>query len=116
MKLKSIKINKTIESLNLNRIRTYCEVDCDCPTCHLFREEAGKTKVKECYYCQNKWKDCGEYKGNVNQGKNKKTYTATWTLEPDSLHMYAGCFELDWGEVEPNCYKELKLSIGQEKI
>lgn len=39
-------------------LRTYCESNCDCPTCH---DRKRTTKVEECVYCQLKWHDKGDY-------------------------------------------------------
>lgn len=38
-------------------IRTYCEVNCDCPNCH--KGNAGA--VEKCVYCQLKWANKGQY-------------------------------------------------------
>jgi len=49
----------TVKSLNLNRVRIYCETGCDCIYgCHT---GDGKSNVEECFYCQVKWQGVGEY-------------------------------------------------------
>jgi len=61
----SISWSKTkkgiIKSLKLKEVRTYCEAECDCPTCHIGIGNKGVTDVKKCYYCQKKWKNKGQY-------------------------------------------------------
>jgi len=77
-------------------IRTYCEVGCDCPTCHIGLGNEGKTEVEKCVHCQIKWKDKGQYAPGywdkkdksvkaeeVKEGHTKICYTKALHVSPN---------------------------------